>query len=90
MGGNTALLKVKTGHADAPKLLIIRDSYMDSLIPFLQSDFSEIDVMDLRYYKTQLMQSSVNDYVRENGIDEVLICYSVYNFGTDTNVFLLN
>ena len=90
MGGNTALLKIKTANVDAPKLLIIRDSYMDSLIPFLQSDFSEIDVMDLRYYKTQLMQSSVNDYISENGIDEVLVCYSVYNFGTDTNVFLLN
>ena len=90
MGGNTALIKIKTAKVNAPKLLIIRDSYMDSLIPFLQRDFSEIDIMDLRYYKTQLMQSSVNDYISKNGIDEVLVCYSVYNFGTDTNVFLLN
>jgi len=90
MGGNTPLLKITTKNSDAPKILIIRDSYMDSLVPYLQSDYSEIDVMDLRYYKTQLINSSVSDYVRENGIDEVLICYSVYNFGTDTNVFLLN
>ncbi|PKM73894.1 MAG: hypothetical protein CVU91_02275 [Firmicutes bacterium HGW-Firmicutes-16] len=89
MGGNTPLLKITTKNTDAPKLLILRDSYMDSLLPFLQANFSEIDVMDLRYYKTQLMESSVADYVKENGIDEVLVCYSVYNFGTDTNVFML-
>ncbi|MEA4896585.1 MAG: DHHW family protein [Oscillospiraceae bacterium] len=90
MGGNTPLLKITTKNTGAPKLLILRDSYMDAVLPFLQNNFSEIDVMDLRYYKTQLMESSVADYVRENGIDEVLICYSVYNFGTDTNLFLLS
>ncbi len=89
MGGNTPLLKITTKNTDAPKLLILRDSYMDSLLPFLQNNFSEIDVMDLRYYKTQLMESSVSDYVKDNGIDVVLVCYSVYNFGTDTNVFML-
>ena len=89
MGGNTPLVKITTKNTDAPKLLILRDSYTDSLLPFLQANFSEIDVMDLRYYKTQLMESSVSDYVKDNGIDEVLVCYSVYNFGTDTNVFML-
>lgn len=89
MGGNTPLVTIKTKNTDAPSILIIRDSYMDSLIPFLQNNFSEIHVMDLRYYKTQLAQSTVSDYIKANGIDEVLVCYSVYNFGTDTNLFLL-
>lgn len=89
MGGNTPLLTVKTAAKDAPSLLVIRDSYFDSLVPFLQDDFSEIHIMDLRYYKTQLINSSVADYVKDNGIDMVLVCYSMYNFGTDTNVFML-
>ncbi len=89
MGGNTPLLTVKTKNTDAPSLLVIRDSYMDSLTPYLQNDFSEIHIMDLRYYKTKLMDSTVVDYVKENNIDEVLVCYSVYNFGTDTNVFFM-
>ena len=89
MGGNTPLLTIKTKNTDAPSILILRDSYMDSITPFLQNNFSEIHIMDLRYYKTQLMTSTVTDYVKEHDIDEVLICYSVYNFGTDTNVFLL-
>ncbi len=89
MGGNTPLIKVNTGKTDAPTLLVLRDSYFDSLTPFLQDDFSEIHIMDLRYYKTQIMNSSIRDYINENGIDEVLVCYSVFNFGTDTNVFLM-
>lgn len=89
MGGNTPLLTIRTDQTAAPKILILRDSYMDSLLPFLQEHFSEIHVMDLRYYKTQLMNSSVSDYILENNIDEVLICYSLATFGTDTNIFLL-
>lgn len=89
MGGISPLITVSTGNTDAPTLLVLRDSYMDSLTPFLQSSFSKIYLMDLRYYKTQLMQSSIHDFISENGIDEVLVCYSVSNFGTDTNVFLL-
>lgn len=89
MGGITPLIKVRSGNEAAPSLLIIRDSYTDSLIPFLQDKFSEIHVMDLRYYKTQLFDSSVAQYIEENNIDRVLVCYSAFNFGTDTNVFLM-
>ncbi|MEG0940302.1 MAG: DHHW family protein [Oscillospiraceae bacterium] len=89
MGGITPLIKVETAKAEAPSLLIIRDSYTDSLVPLLQNDFSEIHVMDLRYYKSKLFNSTVADYIAENKIDEVLVCYSMFNFGTDTNVFLM-
>jgi len=89
MGGITPLITVETGNTDAPTLLVVRDSYMDSLAPFLQNSFSKIYFIDLRYYKTQFMQSSIRNFIRENSIDEVLVCYSVYNFATDANVFLL-
>ena len=84
MGGNTPLIQIDTGVEGKPKLLIVRDSYMDSEIPFLLEDFSEIHVLDLRYYKAGL-----SAYVQQYGIDEILVCYSVYNFSTDTNIFLL-
>lgn len=90
MGGITPLLKITTGAADKPSILIIRDSFMDSLTPFLQDDFSEIQLMDLRYYKARLGDDKVSDYVRENGIDMVYVCYSVFNFSTDPNVVLLS
>ena len=83
-GGNTPLLKISTGAEGKPKLLVIRDSYSDCELPFFFGDFSEIHVMDLRYYKLK-----VSDYISENDIDSVLINYSVANFTSDSNVFLL-
>ena len=84
LGGNTPRVVLETGETDKPVLLVVRDSYMDSLTPFLQEDFSEIHVLDLRYYR-----QSLKSYVEENHIDEVLVCYSVSNFSTDANLFLL-
>ncbi|MBR5708621.1 MAG: hypothetical protein IKX41_04470 [Oscillospiraceae bacterium] len=81
-GGNTPRLRVETGN-EGPHLLVLRDSYFDSELPFLLGSFSEIDVLDLRYFRT-----SVADFIRENDIDAVLVIYSVSNFSTDTSVFL--
>lgn len=84
LGGNTPLVTIKTGLEDKPKLLIVRDSYMDSVLPFLQEEFSEIHVLDLRYNRM-----SLKGYAMQNGIDQILVCYSAANFSTDANLFLL-
>lgn len=84
LGGNQSLAVLKTEHTDAPKLLIVRDSYTDSLAPFLTPHFSEIHLFDPRYNKTPLTQ-----YIAENHIDDVLVLYSANNFATDTNLFVL-
>ena len=83
LGGNSALRSIETGR-DGPKLLIVRDSYSDSLAPFLLENFSRIDLVDLRYYR-----DSLAGYIEENGFDSVLVLYSVSNFSTDRNLFLL-
>ncbi len=83
-GGNTPLLEIETGVEDAPSLLILRDSYMDSLSPFLLASYSRIHILDLRYYR-----ASLSDYIAQNGFDDVLVCYSIDNFSTDSNIFLL-
>ena len=82
-GGNTPLLTIETGNTDAPSLLILRDSYMDSLSPYLFPHFSTIHILDLRYYR-----ASLKNYIAENGIDQILVCYSVKNFVEDGNIFL--
>jgi len=84
LGGQQALCKITTGQTDKPKLLIVRDSYTDCLVPFLTAHFSEIHLYDLRYFR-----SPVSEYVREQGIDQVLVLYSVPNFVSDTNLSLL-
>ncbi len=84
LGGNTPRVVIETGETDKPVLLVVRDSYMDSLTPFLLEDFSEIHILDLRYYR-----QSLKAYAEENGVDAALVCYSVANFSTDANLFLL-
>ena len=83
LGGVSPLRSIETGH-EGPRLLIVRDSYSDSLAPFLLKNFSRVDLMDLRYYRDSLYQ-----YALDNDFDMILVLYSVSNFSTDNNLFLL-
>lgn len=84
LGGNQPLCVLRNPEAAGGKLLVVRDSYADSLAPFLAMEFSEVHLVDLRYYK-----SSVSAYGEEAGIDAILVSYSVPNFTTDTNLVFL-
>ena len=84
LGGVQGLRIIRTQQTDAPKILIVRDSYSDSLTPFLTERFSEIHLFDLRYNKT-----SLKDYIAQNDIDSVLVLYNFSNFVTDQNLMYL-
>ena len=85
LGGNQPLCVIETQHTDAPKVLVIRDSYSDSLAPFLTQSFSEIHLFDTRMNKT-----SIKAYVEENDIDQVVVLYSISNFiSSSQDMFLL-
>ncbi len=85
LGGRQPLCVIETEHAGAPSLLLIRDSYSDSLAPFLTERFSEIHLLDPRYNL-----NSIKNYVLENGIDQVAVLYSFSNFMDDKNLALLS
>lgn len=85
LGGNQPLCVLRNENAATDKkLLVIRDSYSDSLAPFLTQDYAEVHLFDLRYNKTPLPQ-----YIADNGIDQALVLYSAANFTTDANLFLM-
>lgn len=84
LGGNQPLCVIQTEHTDAPKVLVIRDSYSDSLAPFLTQNFSEIHLFDPR-----MNLNSVKAYVEENQIDQVVVLYSISNFVSAKNLFVL-
>ena len=85
LGGNQPLCVIENENVtDGGKLLLVRDSYSDSLAPFLAQSFSQVHLLDLRYYR-----ASVAQYAEENGIDEIVVAYSVPNFVTDQNLVLL-
>lgn len=67
------------------KILVIKDSYANCFVPFLTSDFEQVDVIDLRFYK-----SSVKQLMAEQKYDQVLILYNSETIDTDMYVPVLN
>lgn len=84
LNGNHSQVKITTNHQEKEKLLIIRDSYANIFTPYLLEDFSEITLLDLRYYK-----SPISKFIQENEIDRVLFFYSGKNFMSDVNFTFL-
>ncbi len=84
LNGNHSLVQIKTKADRHEKLLILRDSYANIFTPYLLQAFSEIDLLDLRYYKY-----SISEYIDEHEIDRVLILYSGKNFMSDVNFTFL-
>ena len=68
------------------KLMIIKDSDANSLIPFLLNNYAQIDVVDLRY----LRDATVDELIEREGYDDLLVLYNFQSFSSDTNLVLLN
>lgn len=85
LDGNHSLVRI---HNDAAKgqgkLLLIRDSFSNSLGPFLALNYEDVVLVDLRYYKER-----ISDMVKQEGFDDILVEYSVNNFVSDENIVFL-
>lgn len=83
--GNNPLTVIKNKNLNNnKKILVIKDSYANSFVPFLTANYEEIHVVDLRSFL-----SSVAQYTEENSIDDVLVLYNFTNFNTDNNILKL-
>jgi alginate O-acetyltransferase complex protein AlgJ len=89
LGGVHALMTLKNNMglqaADMDKLLIVKDSYAHSFIPFLTQHVSEIHVIDIRYYN-----GSISDYVTDNGIKDVLLLFNTVTFTDNGEILKMN
>ena len=83
LDGNHSIVRVYNP-AQQGKLLVIRDSYSNSLGCFLAESYGEVVLVDMRYYKQHVSQ-----LVTEEGFDNILVCYSVGHFLTDGNLIWL-
>ena len=82
LDGNHPYTVIKNPSADSSKkLMVIKDSFAHSLVPFLADHYSEIVMIDLRYYT-----DPVSDVIKSEKIDEVLVVYSIDNLATDTGI----
>ena len=87
LGQNSPIVTVESENAKSDRsLLIIKDSYAHSLVPFLSKEYSKVTMIDLRYINTDFQTFvSLEDY------DQILFVYNVITFSEDDrNVFKLN
>lgn len=85
LGGNNPLYIIRNPNAATDrKILVVRDSYTDSLAPFLSQTYSEVHLVDLRYYRI-----GVSVYAEMAQVDEIFICYSVENFVKDADAVFI-
>lgn len=83
LDGNHSIVRIQNPDAEG-KLLVVRDSYSNSLGCFLAESYGEVVLIDLRYYK-----QPVSQLVSQEQFDNILVCYSIGNFLTDTNLVWL-
>ncbi len=84
LNGNQSETEIKGRNPQGGKLLLIKDSYANTFAQFALEDYAEVHLIDLRYYK-----SSVIDYIKEQGITDVLILYNLKNFAADQDIYTL-
>jgi len=85
LGSPVPIVNISTNLAGAGRnLLVIKDSYAHSLIPFLAKNFSEITMVDMRFIN--LHYSEVFDV---SEFDAVLFCYNVITFSEDEHLIKL-
>lgn len=80
-GGNEPFLKIRTEVNNGRKILVIKDSYANCFIPFMMSEFQEIDVLDPRYFN-----QSVGGLIAGGGYTDLLILYNVSGFAEDMSI----
>lgn len=83
-GGNWGKVEIDTEIENDHHLLIIKDSFANSFVPYLLEEYGQITMIDLRYY-----QGSVEDVISDNEITEILFLYETSNFLTDTGILKL-
>ena len=81
LGGNSSLLDIRTVSTSTKRLLLVKDSFANSFIPFLTPSYREIVVVDPRYYS-----GTINDLMDSYRISEVLFLYSGNTFFKDNNI----
>ena len=82
-GGNHAQIKISTPTEADHTLLILKDSYANSFVPFLARHYRKIIMIDPRYYFGDLEQ-----LMQVENVQEILYLYNANTFFADTSLEL--
>lgn len=66
-------------------ILVVKDSYANSFIPYLTENYAKIGVVDFRNFKYGL-----DSTIQQEGYDQILILYNFQTFISDTNLIYIS
>lgn len=80
-GGNHDLIRIRTAVKSDRRLLLVKDSYANAMLPYLVDTFSEIVVVDPRYFV-----GSFDSILENYSMTDVLFLYNVNTFNSDNSI----
>ena len=83
-GGNQPVIQAKVENSSSRKLLIIKDSYANCFAPFAFHEFSQVDMVDIRYFN-----SSLEEFIQNGDYTDLLFLYNASGFAEDTSLMKL-
>lgn len=81
LDGNHGFTTIDTSVKNGKSVLIIKDSFANSFVPFLALHYEHVYMVDLRYSKDDIAK-----FTAENKVDDVLFLYGIDTFTTDLNL----
>ena len=81
LGGNPPLVRIEGLSENNNVLLIIKDSYANSFIPFMAEEYAKVVVVDPRYYFDDL-----DALIASERVTDVLFLYNATTFAEDTSL----
>ena len=74
LGGDYGLVEINTKINNGRSLLLIKDSFSNSMVPFLSQHYQTIYMIDARYFG-----KSITEFIEERDIEDILMAYSLSN-----------
>lgn len=84
-GSNSPVVDIKTNIENGKRLLLIKDSYSHSLVPFLSKHYERITMVDMRYINVGL-----HNIINMDDYNQVLFAFNVISFSEDTTLTKLS
>lgn len=75
LDGNHALAIIESPHKNGKQLMIFKDDYANSIVPFLANHYETIYLVDLAQY-----QDNVVRYMEEKDVQEILVLHGASTF----------
>ncbi len=80
--GNHGITVIRGKNPETQKrLLILQDSFGNSIAPYFSQNYAEVTIIDLRHFAP-----SISQFIAENGFDDILVLYSFDGFLDERSV----